>query len=536
MVRYTDMSDTSPAIWTVGDRILEYEVTGLLGQGGMGTVYKVYDSQWKTTRAVKSPRPDIFRRAGGKENFVREAETWIKLLEHPHIVTCYFVRTLGGIPRIFTEYAEGGSLADWIRQGRLTQDGPERALERILDVAIQFAWGLHAAHEQGLVHQDIKPANVLLTRQGIAKVTDFGLAKARAMAGEAEREEGEDQQSLLVSSGGMTLAYCSPEQMEHQGLTRKTDIWSWGVSVLEMFVGAVTWKVGALAREALASHQRANPAQPLMPAEMVKVLNRCFQRQPDARPATMQEVAIELQAIYERLLGQAYARKAPAFRERGAETLYSQAASLLELGRFEEALATIERGILLAPKQANVYYGKGSILREFGRFEEALVAYEQSLLLEPELAAAHLNTGEILLELGRFEEALAAFEQSLQIEPKYTLAHHNKGAALYNLGRFEEALVAVEQGIQLNPKQVNAYYGKGAILLKLGRFEEALATIEQSLLLDPKKAAAHLNKGGVLLKLGRFEEALSAAEQAIRLAPTNAQARHLKGVALRLLK
>ena len=98
---------------------------------------------------------------------------------------------------------------------------------------------------------------------------------------------------MLVSSRGMTRAYYSPEQAARQLLSRKTDIWSWGISVLEMFVGGVTWMEGMLAREALASHEAQDPAIPVMPAEVVKLLARCFQPHLEDRPATLLEVAVE---------------------------------------------------------------------------------------------------------------------------------------------------------------------------------------------------------------------------------------------------
>lgn len=221
-----------PLVWKTGDLILgQYEVIDLLGEGGMGTVQRVHHRGWNIDLAVKSPQPGTFSREGGEENFVREAETWVKLDVHPHIVTCYYVRTLGGIPRIFVECVTAGSLADWIKSRRLYQGSQQAALERMLDIAIQFAWGLHAAHEQGLVHQDVKPANVMMTGEGVAKVTDFGLARARVMAGDANSPVSSSQQSILVSSRGMTPAYCSPEQAEGRELGRKTDIWSWGPAV-----------------------------------------------------------------------------------------------------------------------------------------------------------------------------------------------------------------------------------------------------------------------------------------------------------------
>ena len=130
--------------------------------------------------AVKSPRPEFLQTAGQIESFERDAETWVNLGMHPHIVSCYHIRRLGGIPRIFAEFVEAGTLADWIRSRKLYEGRPDQAMKRILAVAIQFAWGLHYAHEKGLVHQDVKPGNVLMAADGTAKVSDFGLASARS--------------------------------------------------------------------------------------------------------------------------------------------------------------------------------------------------------------------------------------------------------------------------------------------------------------------------------------------------------------------
>ncbi len=99
-----------------GDVLLDlYEVKGVLGEGGMGKVYKIHHRGWDLDVAMKSPKPQIFSKPGGRNNFVREAQTWVRIGLHPHIVSCYLVQVLGGIPRVFAEYADGGSLLDWIR-------------------------------------------------------------------------------------------------------------------------------------------------------------------------------------------------------------------------------------------------------------------------------------------------------------------------------------------------------------------------------------------------------------------------------------
>ena len=185
-------ADASPA-WSVGQVILNrYRVLGVLGQGGMGKVYRVRHLHWGVDLAVKQPRYEIMTSAAGVEHFEREAETWVKLGLHPHTVSCYYIRRINGLPAVFAEYVSGGSLHDWIYgQSRgprpLYRGGPEPSLARILDTAVQFAWGLQYAHDQELVHLDVKPANVMVTPDGLVKVTDFGLALA--MSGPAAPDD-----------------------------------------------------------------------------------------------------------------------------------------------------------------------------------------------------------------------------------------------------------------------------------------------------------------------------------------------------------
>ena len=202
-------------------------------RGGMGKVWRVHHLSWNTDLAMKQPQAKAFLTEQHKENFVRECESWINLGLHPHIVSCYYVREIADIPTIFSEWMDGGSLDDAIRirlennrtkAGRLYERGAE---ERILDIAIQFARGLHFAHEQGLIHQDVKPANLLLSQEGEAKVADFGIARATVALSIQSKSDMEGA-TMFSAAGGYTPEYCSPEQMSGQKLTRRTDIYSWG--------------------------------------------------------------------------------------------------------------------------------------------------------------------------------------------------------------------------------------------------------------------------------------------------------------------
>lgn len=172
---------SKPGDWRVGAVVDgRYRVVGELGRGGMGVVHRVRHLGWDIDMAVKSTLEDVFRSPVGQGLFVREAEAWVSLGLHPHVCACYYVRVLGGVPRVFAEYVSGGSLQDWVRDGRLYEGGGAAVSGRILDVAVQVARGLEHAHSRGLVHLDVKPANVLLDESGTAKITDFGLARSKA--------------------------------------------------------------------------------------------------------------------------------------------------------------------------------------------------------------------------------------------------------------------------------------------------------------------------------------------------------------------
>jgi WD40 repeat protein/serine/threonine protein kinase len=384
--------DRSPAeepdVWQVGDVVLDlYEVKQIHESGGMGLVYRVHHKGWGIDLAVKSPRPQFFRNERAKQFFEREAETWVQLGLHPHTVSCYYVRRLQGIPRLFAEYVEGGSLAEWIHDGRLYQGGPEAALARIVDIAIQCAWGLHYAHEQGLIHQDVKPANVLLTPDGVAKVTDFGLARALEPEGTGSGsapQESQGTRSLMVTAGGMTPAYCSPEQARRQRISGRTDIWSFGVSLLEMFAGEVTWQAGQAAGEAFEAFLEAPPddaRRPNMPPFVIELLRRIFQLKPQNRPKNMETVVAALREGLTQATGTAYARSAPQAAVVLADSLNNRAVSLLDLDKQSEAEKLWEQALQVEVEHPESTYNLGLYRWRTGKLDDdALVQQLRAVL------------------------------------------------------------------------------------------------------------------------------------------------------------
>ncbi|MET9479663.1 protein kinase [Streptomyces sp. NPDC006638] len=359
--------------WKRGKVVLGlYEVLDVLDGGGMGLVHRVRHREWNTDLAIKVPRSELAATAAQRARFEDEAGTWVGLGLHPNVVNCLYVRRVEDRPCVFAEWVDGGSLAELVRGGGLYHaeghDGAGTGFPaRALDLAVQTAWGIHHAHEQGVIHQDVKPANVMVdTGTWTAKVTDFGLAGARAAAGEAAYGAGPAGASLAASYGGMTPAYCSPEQAEAAAgarvtLTRATDVWSWALSVLEMFVGDVPCERGQAAPEVFAAFLAGlragpGPGPQAMPPALVDLLWRCFEVDPAVRPHRLDEVAAQLADVYADVAGEPYPNAAPQAADLLADGLSNQALSLLDLDRSDEAEALWRRASDVDPHHPSTVY------------------------------------------------------------------------------------------------------------------------------------------------------------------------------------
>jgi len=445
-ISFPRLSDTSkirredevPAVWNVGDCILDlYEVREVFWPGSKGLVYRVHHREWNVDLAVKSPRETPFETAAETENFVQAAADWFRLGLFPHIVSCYYVRTLGGIPRLFMEFVGGGTLQDWIHTRRLYEGDQRESLERVLDIAIQFAWGLQYAHEQGMVHGSIKPAKVLLTTDGMTKVTGFGLAR-----------------DLNVDNfDAVSSAFRAPEDAVRQTLTYQTDIWSWAATVLEMFTGEVRWREGELSDAALQSYLEQGAARndiPKMPPAVAAVLGECLHSDPAERPANMSQVAAALTEIYLRATGSPYPRPLPRKADTEAGALNNRALSLLDLGKTKDAIELWDQALIEQPQHAEATYNRGLVLWRGGVItDEELVKMIEALkpsainqrLVNHLLGLIHLerddgeSANEVLrelddgeanrrVELNRTEiEATPGLARSADFQPARPLSH-----------------------------------------------------------------------------------------------------------------
>ncbi|MEM2582431.1 MAG: serine/threonine-protein kinase [Candidatus Caldarchaeum sp.] len=498
-------------VWQPGEVILgQYRVERILGYGGMGAVYLLVRSDATEQRfAVKKIR---FRNDELERAFLRELQSWMDLPDFPHLVACRFFRTIDGETVIFAEYVEGGSLRQWIEQGRVKE------VDEILDVAIQTAWGLHCAHELGLVHQDVKSGNVLMTPDGIAKVSDFGLARARAAGGELPTVSGG---SVLVSCGGMTPAYCSPEQAQRQPLSRKTDIWSWGVMVLEMFTREVTWQSGVLAPYVLEEYLKRQSGTLTMPRELADLLRQCFQRDPNKRPKTMLEVAEALKGIYRKVTGREYPRPTPEFPRRRRAVAHDRRTTTGV--QWDDPRIWLERALRAAgrdPSEADALIPRregsrqAQAVADLAAYEEARRIYERLVEsgrsdLREDLAAlcvnkafVHENLADMPGALAMHDRAIAIYERLVHREGRWELANDlamcymNKANALYSLGDARSALGLYDRAIAIRERLVH----------QEGRWELANGL-----------ARCYINKAVALDSLGDARSAVGLYDRAIAI-------------------
>jgi Tol biopolymer transport system component len=282
----------------IGSRLGPYEITGKLGEGGMGEVYRATDSRLKREVAVKVLPPAFTADRERLARFEREAQT-LASLSHPNIAAIFGLEESDGVRALVMELVDGEDLSTVIARGPLP-------LEEALPIARQMAEALEAAHERGIVHRDLKPANVKLTPDGAVKVLDFGLAKALEPVGVGVSAGDLAHSPTLTAAHGTqlgvvlgTAAYMSPEQAKGKAVDRRADIWSFGVVLFEMLTGRSLFE-GETASEVLAAVIRQDVEWnrlPEVPAALRRLLGRCLERDPRLRLRDIGEARIALGSI-----------------------------------------------------------------------------------------------------------------------------------------------------------------------------------------------------------------------------------------------
>ena len=279
----------------IGKQIGHYRIDSLIGIGGMGKVYLAQDERLGRKAALKLLPETLTTDETQLSRFKNEART-ASALNHPNILTVYEIGAEGNVQFIATEFIEGVTLRTALNSGRMDA-------HRALEIAVQVASALAAAHDAGVVHRDIKPENIMIRPDGYVKVLDFGIAKLSEHA-RAPRSHKTETTALLQTRAGLVLGtarYMSPEQARGQKVDARSDIWSLGVVLYEMVAGSPPFR-GETPSDCIAAILTAQPA-PLsstssdVPAKLESILEKALRKNSDERYQTIKEMLAELQNL-----------------------------------------------------------------------------------------------------------------------------------------------------------------------------------------------------------------------------------------------
>jgi serine/threonine protein kinase/Tol biopolymer transport system component len=279
-----------------GTELGRYKIRSKIGAGGMGEVYLAQDITLDRNVALKVLPEDVASNRQRMQRFVQEAKA-ASALNHPNIITIHEIGTEPGAHFMATEFIEGENLRHHLRRTPLT-------LTEAIDIAIQVASALSSAHTAGIIHRDIKPENIMLRRDGIVKVLDFGLAKLTEQWRVNEVDQDAATQAMVQTEPGMvvgTTAYLSPEQARALEVDTRTDIWSLGVVLYEMITRHAPFK-GETAGDTSAAILKTEPPalsqfEPDVPVEMERIVKKALQKDREERYQGVKDLLLDLKSL-----------------------------------------------------------------------------------------------------------------------------------------------------------------------------------------------------------------------------------------------
>ena len=280
----------------VGTKFGRYEIRAKLGEGGMGEVYLAQDTTLDRKVALKILPERVASNELRMQRFVQEAKA-ASALNHPNILTIYEIGTDPGAHFIATEFIDGETLRQQMMHTTLT-------INEAIDISLQVASALASAHTAGIIHRDIKPDNIMVRRDGIVKVLDFGLAKLTERWRTDEVDRDAATRAMVQTEPGTvmgTTAYMSPEQARGAEVDTRTDVWSLGVVLYEMVTGQEPFK-SETASDTNAAILKTEPPPlshlvPDIPGELERIVKKALQKDREERYQGVKDLLLDLKSL-----------------------------------------------------------------------------------------------------------------------------------------------------------------------------------------------------------------------------------------------
>jgi eukaryotic-like serine/threonine-protein kinase len=339
----------------VGKRLNHYQVLSLLGAGGMGEVYLAEDTRLKRKVALKLLPTELTANQDRLRRFEQEARA-ASALNHPNIITIHEIGESGQWHYLVTELIDGETLRERLNQGRI-------GFSAALDIALQIASALVAAHKAGIVHRDIKPENIMLRSDGLVKVLDFGLAKLTESSTSGLSSNAPTRAQVNTETGMVmgTARYMSPEQARGQKVDARTDIFSFGVVFYEMITGRAPFE-GETTSDVVAAILKSEPP-PLVdgahevPRELEHIVSRALRKDPERRYQVVKDLLLDLEDLKQRPseVSVPAKRPLPHLVWIAATALLLVATLALAIAYFQRAPVEVRavRSFILAPEKSS---------------------------------------------------------------------------------------------------------------------------------------------------------------------------------------
>ena len=516
----------------IGRTVAHYYIEARLGQGGMGIVYRATDQRLRRTVALKLLRTQTPDDPRAKERLLAEARA-AAALDNTNICTIYEVgETAEQSPFIAMAFYEGETLEQLLRRGALP-------ISTAVDYATQIARGLGAAHQRGIIHRDVKPANVAVTSDGVLKLLDFGIARHLDMG---------------MSHDGVTpgtIAYMSPEQVTSRRVDRRSDLWSLGIVLYEMCTGVRPFggeHAGAILYGIV--HEPVPSATRLradIPTHVGAIIDRLLAKDPAERYTDADSLISDLTSgavsrsasrrwLSKRAVGYtlgviavgafaAYwpsSKPAPSERRIAAQDLYDQghrdvlfrtnAGRREALGFFRQAIAvdstfaTAHAG--LAHLLVLISDNAGGSRRE--QLKEAEASARTAIRLDSLHADAHASLGHVLLFDLQLAEAEVEFKRAIDLDPKTPYVREFLVWLYIFMDRPREALEAAQHGVADNPSSPTAIAEEARALLVNGRCSDAMPLLARLMYLQPPPARVGAIAAQCNAQQGKWRDAIDA--------------------------
>jgi serine/threonine protein kinase len=453
----------------------KYELIHRLGRGGNGEVSLVWSTETEKFYALKTIRSELAADTIIRQSFRNEALAWISLGEHPNVAKAYFFEEIGPHLYVTMEFVDGDddglgpSLADKLAVGPIST-------EKLFIWFCQIADGLNHGYSGGIrAHRDIKPGNILINRENIAQVSDFGLAVTMEALVAGGPNEGR-------AVG--TPAFMPPEQFDGSSTCNQaSDVYSLGVTLYQAATGGelpfqpqFSPQTSADMRRYIDAirrlHENAHP-KPIR-SILWPIISKCLSKRPSDRFHDLNSFRSELASLAAR---HQISVPAPAKAGNDFWVLRDQGNTFMRLGRYEDAIKAFDSFLAIVP-DGSAAFNRAVCFENLGRFEEALKTYEYCARNND--IRGLVNIGNCLRKLGRKEEAVNYARRAIELKPNDVACWIAMGNAVFALEKWQEAMSAYATAHELDPANPTPSYNFGLAALRAGLAEQAKPSVSFS--------------------------------------------------------